>query len=104
MKQGGLGAKVKSKISGGTRSEEGRRAWDTFASLNLTCRRLGICFYAYLMDRFLGLGIIAQLGTIVRERSKPGNIIVSDGDVATLNIFAPRKIVNDAIEVVFNTS
>lgn len=47
---GGRGAKVKSKISGGTRSDEGRQAWDTFGSLNLTCRRLGICFYEYLMD------------------------------------------------------
>lgn len=56
------------------------------------------------MDRFLGLGVIAQLGTIVRERSKPGNTIVSDGDVATLNIIRSSEIVNDAIEVVFNTS
>jgi hypothetical protein len=65
---GGRGAKVKSKISGGTRSDKGRRAWDTFGSLNLTCRRLGICFYDYLMDRFLGLNKIARLGTIISEK------------------------------------
>ncbi len=65
---GGRGAKVKSKISGGTRSELGRRAWDTFGSLNLTCRRLGISFYDFLMDRLLGLNKIARLGDVIDER------------------------------------
>lgn len=67
---GGRGAKVKSKISGGTRSDAGRRAWDTFGSLNLTCRRLGICFYEYLMDRFLNRAVIPNLGGIIRWRTK----------------------------------
>jgi hypothetical protein len=67
---GGRGAKVKSKISGGTRSDEGRQAWDTFGSLNLTCRRLGICFYEYLLDRFLNLNKISNLGIVIRERVK----------------------------------
>ena len=67
---GGRGAKVKSKISGGTRSDEGRRAWNTFGSLNLTCRRLGICFQDYLMDRFLHRAVIANLGIIIRDRAK----------------------------------
>lgn len=67
---GGRGAKVKSKISGGTRSDDGRRAWDTFGSLNLTCRRLGISFYDYLMDRFFCLGQISRLGDILRDRAK----------------------------------
>jgi hypothetical protein len=70
---GGRGAKVKSKISGGTRSDDGRRAWDTFGSLNLTCRRLGICFYEYLMDRFLDLREISHLGDIVRDRIRTSN-------------------------------
>jgi uncharacterized small protein (DUF1192 family) len=65
---GGRGAKVKSKISGGTRSDLGRRAWDTFGSLNLTCRRLGISFYDFLMDRLLGLNKIARLKAIIGER------------------------------------
>ena len=65
---GGRGAKVKSKISGGTRSDLGRRAWDTFGSLNLTCRRLGISFYDFLMDRLLGLNKIARLGDVIGER------------------------------------
>ena len=87
---GGRGAKVKSKISGGTRSDNGRRAWDTFGSLNLTCRRLGICFYEYLMDRFLGLKKISRLGDIVRDRVKTSN--------------TPPSAVTDAMKIVFNTS
>lgn len=65
---GGRGAKVKSKISGGTRSNLGRRAWDTFGSLNLTCRRLDISFYDFLMDRLLGLNKIVRLGDVIGEK------------------------------------
>ena len=45
----------KRKISGSTRSESGRRARDSFASLKKTCRRLGVNFWAYLQDRVRGL-------------------------------------------------
>jgi len=65
---GGCGAKVKSKISGGPRTDFGRRAWDTFGSLNLTCRRLGISFYDFLMDRLLDLNKIARPGDVIGER------------------------------------
>lgn len=41
----------KRKISGGTRSDEGRRCRDTFASLKKTCRKLKINFWNYLLDR-----------------------------------------------------
>jgi hypothetical protein len=64
----------KRKISGGTRSDEGRRCRDTFASLKKTCRKLGISFWEYLTDR-LGVGeqTIAPLPDIVRGRaSAPG--------------------------------
>lgn len=87
---GGRGAKVKSKISGGTRSDEGRRAWDTFGSLNLTCRRLGICFYEYLMDRFLDLKKISRLGDIIRIRLKVAN--------------TPVLTITEAMKMAFNTS
>lgn len=41
----------KRKISGSTRSEAGRKCRDTFASLKKTCRKHGISFWDYLMDR-----------------------------------------------------
>lgn len=59
----------KRKISGGTRSAAGRRCRDTFASLKKTCRCLGIAFWQYLVDRVRGLGKIARLATIIRERA-----------------------------------
>ena len=43
---------IKRKISGSTRSDNGRRARDTFASLKKTCQKLGIGFWDYLLDRF----------------------------------------------------
>lgn len=39
------------KISGSTRSEAGRQCRDTFISLKKTCRKLGISFWRYLLDR-----------------------------------------------------
>jgi hypothetical protein len=39
------------KISGSTRSDEGRRCRDTFASLKKTALKMGISFWDYLMDR-----------------------------------------------------
>ncbi|RLJ19028.1 hypothetical protein DJ031_00585 [bacterium endosymbiont of Escarpia laminata] len=60
----------KRKISGGTRSDEGRRCRDTFASLKKTCRKLDISFWHYLTDR-LGIGeqTIAPLPDIITERA-----------------------------------
>lgn len=41
----------KRKISGSTRSDVGKRCRDTFTSLKKTCRKLGISFWQYLIDR-----------------------------------------------------
>ncbi len=56
----------KRKISGSTRSEKGRKARDTFASLKKTCKKLGISFFDYLKDRVLGDANIPPLGESVR--------------------------------------
>ena len=60
----------KRKISGSTRSESGRRARDTFASLKKTCRRLGVNFWAYLQDRVRGLGRIPPLAELICQQGK----------------------------------
>ena len=57
------------KISGGTRSDLGRRCRDGFASLKKTCRKLGISFWDYLADRIGRHGDIAPLPDIIRERA-----------------------------------
>lgn len=60
----------KRKISGSTRSDEGRRCRDTFASLKKTCRKLGVGFWDYLRDRVRGLGLIPPLADLIRQRTK----------------------------------
>ncbi|NTV34780.1 MAG: transposase [Deltaproteobacteria bacterium] len=63
----------KRKISGGTRSEAGRRSRDTFASLKKTCRKLGVSFWDYLGDRLNKIGFIPNLADLIRCRAvKPG--------------------------------
>lgn len=39
------------KVSGSTRSDIGKKCRDTFTSLKKTCRKLGISFWQYLIDR-----------------------------------------------------
>jgi hypothetical protein len=58
------------KISGGTRSEAGRRCRDTFASLKKTCRKLGLSFWAYLSDRVRGLGQVPRLAERIRKKAQ----------------------------------
>jgi hypothetical protein len=59
----------KRKISGSTRSEQGRRCRDTFASIKKTCRKNTISFWAYLNDRLRNAHQIPQLGELLRQRA-----------------------------------
>jgi hypothetical protein len=54
------------KVSGGTRSEAGRRARDTFVGLKKTCRKLGLSFWQFLMSRLRGDGQIPPLPDVIR--------------------------------------
>jgi hypothetical protein len=62
-------AKTKLKVSGGTRSDAGRNARDTFLSLKQTCLKLGINFIDYLQDRVNRLYVIPRLAEVIRQRS-----------------------------------
>jgi hypothetical protein len=57
----------KRKISGGTRSDAGRQCRDTFTSLKKTCRKLGVSFWHYLLDRISGTGNILPLPELIRQ-------------------------------------
>jgi len=59
----------KRKISGSTRSDEGRRCRDTFTSLKKTCRKLAVNFWDYLRDRVRGHGQIPTLADLIRQRA-----------------------------------
>ncbi len=58
----------KRKISGSTRSDEGRRCRDTFASLKKTCRKLGISFWEYLIDRLTGKNEIPYIPYVINKQ------------------------------------
>ncbi len=58
----------KRKISGSTRSEEGRRCRDTFASLKKTCKKLGVRFWDYLVDRLSKENAISSLNILMTEK------------------------------------
>ena len=58
------------KVSGGTRSEAGKQARDTFLGLMKTCTKLGLSFWDYLGNRLMvpGAAPVPQLPQIVRQR------------------------------------
>lgn len=62
----------KRKVSGGTRSDLGRQCRDTFASLKKTCRKLGIPFWSYLLDRVSLANTIPPLPTLIRNAAIAG--------------------------------
>jgi hypothetical protein len=55
------------KVSGGTRSDLGRRCRDTFLSLKKTCRKLGVSFWQFLKDRLTGADTIPPLADLMRK-------------------------------------
>lgn len=57
------------KISGGTRSELGRIARDTFVGLKKTCRKLGISFWTYLSARLHRVQQVLSLSDLIRAKS-----------------------------------
>ena len=58
------------KVQGGTRSDDGRRARDTFTSLKKTCRKLKISFWVYIQDRISRTNNIPQLSEVMLQRVK----------------------------------
>jgi hypothetical protein len=62
-------SKIKLKISGGTRSEVGKKVRDTFLSLKQTCLKLGINFMFFLQDRVRRGYAIPRLVIIIRQRA-----------------------------------
>jgi len=62
-------AVTKRKVSGGTQSDLGRRARDTFLSLKRSCRKLGVSFWRYLNDRNSAARNIPVLSQLIIEKA-----------------------------------
>lgn len=56
---------IKRKISLFNRSMAGVKSWDLMLSLASTCRKNGISFFKYLVDRYNSAGSIPYLGQII---------------------------------------
>ena len=57
------------KISGGVRTLAGAKAWDTFLSLAVTARKLGVSFYHYLYDRIAAINQMPSLAQLVTAQA-----------------------------------
>ena len=64
----------KRKISGGTRSDEGRKCRDTFTSLKKTCRKLGISFWEFLKARVLSNNEVPYLPNLITSKVQSENL------------------------------
>src|SRR6266704_5534846 len=60
----------KRDVSFGPRTEVGKRAWDTFMTLAETTRKLGLSFYAYLLDRITGAMTILPLPDLIAQAAR----------------------------------
>lgn len=56
------------KISGGTRSENGRKSRDSLTSLKKTCRKNGVSFWEYLLERTSLKKQVPWLPDLVRQK------------------------------------
>ena len=60
----------KRDVSFGPRTLDGVRAWDTFATLAATAKKLGVSFYRYLHDRISAENQIPPMADLVKKRAK----------------------------------
>lgn len=60
----------KRDVSFGPRTEDGKRAWDTFATLAATTKKLGVSFYRYIYDRVSAANRIPSLADLITQRAR----------------------------------
>jgi len=67
----------KRDVSFGPRTEDGKCAWDTFASLLATTKKLGVSFYRYIYDRVTESREIPDLVDLIVKRAQQLNLAAS---------------------------
>lgn len=60
----------KRDVSFGPRTEDGKKAWDTFLSLAATTKKLGVSFYTYIHDRVSDTNEILQLADLIAQQAE----------------------------------
>lgn len=64
----------KRDVSFGPRTQSGVHAWDTFATLAATSKKLGVSFYQYIHDRISGTNLIPPMADLVTKAAKELNL------------------------------
>lgn len=64
----------KRDVSFGPRTQAGVRAWDTFATLTATCKKLGVSFYQYIYDRISGANLVPLIADLVTKAAQDLNL------------------------------
>jgi regulator of replication initiation timing len=64
----------KRDVSFGPRTDDGKRAWDTFATLLATTQKLGVSFYRYVYDRVSAANQIPNLADLITQRAVQMNL------------------------------
>lgn len=59
----------KRDVSFGPRTQDGSAAWDTFMTLVATAKKLGVSFYAYILDRIAEIRALPSLADIIQART-----------------------------------
>ena len=59
----------KRDVSFGPRTEDGKKAWDTFMTLAATAKKLGVSFYTYVYDRVAGIHQVPRLADLIAKRA-----------------------------------
>ncbi len=60
----------KRDVSFGPRTQDGKKAWDTFMSLAATAKKLGVSFYEYVCDRLSGANKIPSLADLIAQQAQ----------------------------------
>ena len=64
----------KRDVSFGPRSQAGVRAWDTFATLEATSKKLGVSFYQYIYDQISRGNRLPPLAELLTKAAKELNL------------------------------
>ena len=67
---GARGRVRKRDVSFGPRTEDGKRAWDTFMTLAETAKKLDVSFYDYIHDRVSSAYEMPSLADLITQRAE----------------------------------
>jgi len=60
---------VKRKISYGTKTPEGSKAWENYLTISATCKKLGVNFFSYVKDIFSGKMELPRLADLINQNA-----------------------------------